>query len=33
MNPKQIKKQRILIFNELNYDGWNFKKIIKNEWS
>jgi hypothetical protein len=29
MNPKQ----RILISNELNDYGWDFKKIIKNDWS
>jgi hypothetical protein len=32
MNPKP-KKQRMPIFNELNDDEWNFKKIMKNDWS
>ena len=30
---KKIKKQRIPTFNELNDDGWNILKIIKNDWS
>jgi len=30
---KKIKKQRISTFNELNDDGWNILKIIKNDWS
>jgi hypothetical protein len=30
---KKIKKQRIPISNKLNDDGWNFLKIIKNNWS
>jgi hypothetical protein len=32
MNPKK-KKQRIPISNELDDGGWNFKKIMKNDWS
>ena len=35
LKKNQINKwiKKILIFNELNDDRWNFKKIMKNDWS